>query len=299
MREDMSLSITGTMSAIVTPFTKDGEIDFDALEILVSGQIDAGMDAIVPCGTTGETPALSAEEFAQVVRAVVRQVQGRIPVIAGTGSNSTKKTIETTRLAKELGADAALVVVPYYNKPGPTMQVAHFQSVANEGGLPVVLYNVPGRTGINMPAAVTIELAAHPNVIAVKEASGDLSQVQRILRETKQSEFTVLSGDDALALPMYSVGAHGVVSVAGNVVPRQMASIWTAWHSGKAEEASRTNAQLFPLFDALFVETNPVPAKVALSLLGRMQPTVRQPLGPATSETIDAMRSVLRGLELL
>ncbi len=295
----MSLSITGTMSAIVTPFDRDGTIDVNALKSLVDSQLHAGMNAIVPCGTTGETPTLSAEEFALVVKTVVQQVDGRIPVIAGTGSNNTKKTIETTRLAKELGCDAALVVVPYYNKPGPTMQAAHFRAVADNGGLPVVLYNVPGRTGTNMPANVTIELAAHKSIVAVKEASGDLSQVQRILHGTSGEHFTVLSGDDALALAMYSLGAHGVVSVAGNIVPQRMTTLWNAWASGNASEATRINAQLFPLFDALFAETNPVPAKTALSLLGMMEPVVRQPLGQAQEATVETMRNVLHQLELL
>lgn len=293
------MRLEGTMSAIVTPMRADGGIDESALRALVNAQLDAGMDAVVPCGTTGETPTLTHDEIRTVVQTTIEEVGGRVPVIVGTGSNSTAKTIENTRWAKELGADAALVVTPYYNKPGPGMLEAHYRAVAADGGLPVVLYNVPGRTGINMTAATTIALSRLDNVIAVKEASGSLTQVQAILAGTDEASFTLLSGDDAMTLPMYSVGAHGLVSVAGNIVPGEVKAMRTKYLAGDVRGAAAQARRLFPLFEALFVESNPVPCKVGLHLLGRMTPTVRAPLGEASPATVERMRSVLTSLGLL
>jgi 4-hydroxy-tetrahydrodipicolinate synthase len=293
------MRLTGTMTAIVTPFDQNGRVDEDALRAHIHTQLDAGHDGIVPCGTTGETPTLSIEEFQQVVRATVEEVKGRVPVIAGTGSNNTRTSIETTRLARELGVDAALVVTPYYNKPGPAMLEAHFRKVASEGGLPVVLYNVPGRTGTNMTAPVVHALAAVDNIIAVKEASGNLSQVQAILGGVDTSRFTVLSGDDALALPMYSVGAHGVVSVAANLVPAEMRAVHRLFLAGDVAAAAAANARLFPLYEALFCESNPVPAKIGLELMGRMTSRVREPLGAGMPATVERLRAVLTELALL
>ena len=293
------MRLDGTMSAIVTPFGADGAIDQDALRALIQSQIDAGMDGIVPCGTTGETPTLTSAEYRQVVSSTVEEVAGRIPVVAGTGSNDTRKTVETTRLARELGADGALVVTPYYNKPGPAMLEAHFRRVAAEGGLPVVLYNVPGRTGINMLAETTIALSKVSGIVAIKEASGNLGQVQAILAGTDDAEFTVLSGDDALALPMYAVGAHGLISVAGNVVPREMREIRTRFLAGDVRGAAALNLRLFPLFEALFCEANPVPCKAALAMQGRMGDTVRQPLGPLQARSRERVAGVMKALELL
>lgn len=287
------------MSAIVTPMRDDGRVDEDALRALVNAQLDAGMDAIVPCGTTGETPTLTDDEYRLVVRATVSEVNGRVPVIAGTGSNSTRKTVEFTRTAKELGVDAALVVTPYYNKPGQGMMYNHFRSVATDGGLPVVLYNVPGRTGVNMSADTTIALSKLDAVIAIKEASGDLSQVQAILAGTDERSFTLVSGDDALSLPMYAVGSHGVISVAGNIVPKAVKSVRTSFLAGDVSGAATQARRLFPLYEALFVESNPVPCKVALHLLGRMSPTVRAPLGTASDNTVTKITQVLTGLGLL
>jgi len=293
------MRLEGTMSAIVTPFCDDGSIDQDALRAHIQRQIDAGMDAIVPCGTTGETPTLSHDEYTTVVATTVEVVNGQIPVIAGTGTNSTKTSVELTQYAQSLGVDAALVVTPYYNKPGPAMLEAHYRAVAKDGGLPVVLYNVPGRTGINMQASTVHALSAVDNIIAVKEASGSLGQVQAILSGTDSSNFTVVSGDDALTLPMYSVGGHGVISVAGNLVPGQMKEIRTRYLNGDVAGAAAINARLFPLYQALFCEANPVPSKAALAMMGLMKSRVREPLGPLQAESQDLVRSVIQSLELI
>lgn len=292
------MRLTGTMTAIVTPFTADGSVDEEALRRHIQHQLDGGIDGLVPCGTTGETPTLTVEEYQRVVRTTVELAGGKVPIIAGTGSNSTRKTVELTRMARELGVDCALVVTPYYNKPGPAMLEAHYRKVALEGGLPIVLYNVPSRTGINLAPSVVHKLAKLDAIIAVKEAAGSLGQVQEILGGT-DDQITVLSGDDALALPMYSVGAHGVISVAANVAPAEMKAVHTRFFEGDVAGAAALQAELFPLFSALFCETNPVPCKAALATMGRMTSTVREPLGAASEATIARLGGVLADLGLL
>lgn len=294
------MKLRGTFTALVTPFQADGSFDEPAFRALVERQLASGIDGLVPCGTTGETPTLTSEEYARVISITVELAGGRVPVIAGTGSNSTRKTIEATRLARELGADAALVVTPYYNKPGQDMLRAHYEAVVRDGGLPVVLYNVPGRTGVNMSADTTLALAQLPGVLGIKEACGDLAQVQSILAGLQPgSAFQVLSGDDNMALGMYAVGARGLISVASNVIPREVASLWNRFAAGDISAAARENLRLFPLFRALFVEPNPVPCKAAMALRGYMTNTVRMPLGPAQPATVELMTRVLRSLELL
>ncbi len=292
--------LRGAITALITPFRADGKVDDVALRSLIERQLDAGITGLIPCGTTGETPTLNHDEIATVISITVETVRGRVPVIAGTGSNSTQKTIESTRLARELGADAALVVTPYYNKPGPKMLEAHYRAVAADGGLPVVLYNVPGRTGINMTAETTLALTQVPGIMAIKEASGDLAQVQAILAGLPpDSSFRVLSGDDNLALPMFAVGATGVISVASNVLPAEVSALWDAFERGDIATAARQNLRLFPLFRALFVECNPVPAKAAMKLLGLCTDEVRMPLGPAQASTAELMKKVLTALGAL
>ncbi len=293
------MRLTGTYTAIVTPFKADLSVDESALRAHIQRQLDAGIDGIVPCGTTGETPTLTMDEYKLVVSTTVEVVDGRVPVIAGTGSNNTVHTIEWTRTAKELGVDAALVVTPYYNKPGPSMMEAHYRALAEEGGLPIVLYNVPGRTGSNMLPSTTAALSTLDSVIAIKEACGSLSQVQEILTQTNADQFTVVSGDDALALPMYALGSHGVISVASNVVPADMKAIHQRYSAGDVDGAAAINARLFPLFQALFCESNPVPCKVALSMQGHMTSAVRPPLGPMQESSVKRVRSVMTGLQLL
>lgn len=290
----------GTFTALVTPMRDDAErsLDLEALERLVEQQIAGGIDGLVPCGTTGEAATLSHDEWATVVKETIRIARGRVPVIAGTGSNSTAKTIATTRAAKELGVDAALVVTPYYNKPSQAGLRAHYEAVLDAVAIPVVLYNVPGRTACNMTAETTAALAAHPNVAAVKEASGNLEQVQAIIERT-EGRFAVLSGDDALAVPMYAVGGRGVISVVSNPAPARTAALYRDFRAGKVEAAAQGQVALRALIAALFCESNPQPAKAAMHLLGLMQPVVRLPLLTASQQAREQVRVALQGLGML
>ena len=277
--------LKGSFTALYTPFNDDGSVDIEAYDALCNRLIEVGV-GLVPCGTTGETPTLTTDEYDTLVRCAVEVSAGRRPVIAGTGSNSTEATIAQTRHAKSLGADVALVVVPYYNKPPQASIIAHFEAVADEGGLPVMLYNVPGRTARNMEVDTILRLAQHPNIVAVKEASGDIDQIQRVCLGVPD-DFWVLSGDDALTLPLIRAGGHGVVSVAGNVVPSQLNTLVQAALTGDRPTADALQAKLIGLFDALFATTNPTPVKRAGELLGHCMRHTRLPL--LASECSDAM----------
>jgi 4-hydroxy-tetrahydrodipicolinate synthase len=283
---------SGSLVALVTPF-RDGRVDLRTLEDLVDYQIESGTHGIVPCGTTGESATLSHEEHELVIRAVVERVKGRVPVVAGTGSNNTAEAVRLTRFAQEAGADGALLISPYYNKPTQRGLVAHFERIARETSLPLVLYNVPGRTASNMLPSTVIECSRLPNVVAIKEASGSIDQTVEILRGSK---LTVLSGDDSLTLPLMAVGAKGVISVAANVAPREMAQLADHCRAGEWEEARKLHFRLFPLFKALFVETNPIPVKAALALEGRIGEEIRLPLTPLASEHRDFLERVLGAL---
>lgn len=274
-------TLTGTFTALYTPFTPTGQVDVPALRALCERQVAAGV-GLVPCGTTGETPTLSDDEYDTVVGTALEVAAGRVPVLAGTGSNDTRHAIATTRRARELGVDAALVVTPYYNKPPQASLLRHFTAIADEGGLPVVLYNVPGRTGCNMTADTTLRLAEHPRVVAVKEASADLDQIQRVVFGAPDG-FRVLSGDDAWTLPLLLLGGHGVISVAANVVPEQMAALVRAGLAADLGTARQMQRRLLPLFRAIFCTTNPIPVKRAAALLGHCGAELRLPL------TADAM----------
>jgi len=292
------MRLVGTHVALVTPF-KGGAVDEDALRGLIDHVIDGGVEGIVPCGTTGETPTLSRTEIARVISIAVEQAAGRVTVIAGSGSNSTAATMENTRAVRELGVDAALIATPYYNKPSQAGLVAHYEAVANAvPGFPFVLYNVPGRTGCNLLPETVEKLSHRDEVIAVKEASGDLSQAQSIL-DTCGDRLTVLSGDDALSLPMYALGGHGVITVAGNVVPREMSELHRIFQSGDLTGAAALQSRLNPLFEALFCEPNPQPCKAALALMGHMENELRLPLIPVTGGTLERMRGVLTELGCL
>jgi 4-hydroxy-tetrahydrodipicolinate synthase len=282
----------GILTALITPF-RDGAVDVPALRALVESQVAAGVHGLVACGTTGETPALTRDEYALVVRTVVEVAAGRVPVLAGTGGNSTPHTIETTRLAAGLGADAALVVTPYYNKPQQEGMVRHFQSVAAGGGLPVCLYNVPGRTGVNLLPETVVRLAGTAGVFGIKEASGTVSQVRDIVAGAGEA-FAVISGDDGLALAHWAVGSCGVISVASNVAPRAMVALWDAWKAGRTAEAARIDRTLAPLYAALFVESSPAPAKAAAAMLGMCTDEVREPLVPACARTREALAVALK-----
>lgn len=286
----MALKLEGSIVAIVTPFKDEGKnVDYEALDRLVEFQISNGTDGIVPAGTTGEAPTLSHEEHQKVIEAVIRKVNKRVPVIAGTGSNSTEKTIEMTCFAKKAGADAALVVVPYYNKPTQEGLYLHFKAVASVG-LPVVLYNVPGRSGAALTAKTIARLSQVPNIVAIKEASGSLDQVSDII---SQCDIIVLSGDDSLTLPMISVGAKGVISVIANIVPDKLKKLVSLALSGDYAEARKVHIELFKLSRIMFVESNPIPVKTAMGLLGLSDSTLRLPMSPLLSENVILLEKVL------
>jgi len=290
----------GTHTALVTPMRDDDarSVDLSALRALVDHQIAGGVDGLVACGTTGEASTLDGDEFEAVVATVVAQAAGRVPVIAGVGSNSTTKTVETTRNANRLGVDGVLVVTPYYNKPTQAGLLAHFRAVADASTSPVVLYNVPGRTGVNLLPATVAELARHPNIAALKEAAGSLEQIQETVRLTEFA-FPVLSGEDALCVPTYSVGGRGVISVVSNVAPARTSALWRDQSGGRRDEAARGQVALLPLIKALFSEPNPQPCKMALHLLGLMAPVARMPLITATDATRAVLERELRALGLL
>jgi 4-hydroxy-tetrahydrodipicolinate synthase len=285
------MRLFGTLTALVTPF-REGMVDEDALRRLIEFQLSEGIEGIVPCGSTGEAATLSYEEHERVMALTVKWVEGKVPVIPGTGSNSTKETVELTEIAKKVGADMALVVAPYYNRPTQEGMYQHFRRVAEEVGLPLVLYNIPGRTGVNMLPELVARLAQIPNIVAIKEASGSVQQVADIFRLTKGT-FTILSGDDNLFLPMMSVGATGVISVLSNIMPGKVRALGQAFLREKdAAKALALHTELIPLFLGMFVETNPVPVKEALYFMGMIEKDVRLPLCPLS----DQNRAYLKGL---
>ncbi len=290
----------GTFTAIVTPFCSDAQrsVDVPALKRLVEQQIAGTIDGIVVCGTTGEASTLDEDEYELVVSTVVQAAAGRVPVIAGTGGNSTAKTVATTKKACQLGIDGALVVTPYYNKPTQAGLIAHFEAVADASAVPIVLYNVPGRTGVNLLPPAVAQLAKHPNIIALKEAAGSLEQLQDIIGRTEFA-FPVLSGEDALCVPSYSVGGRGVISVMSNVAPALTAALYRNFRAGNIEQAARDQVALLPLVRLLFGEPNPQPIKMAMHLLGIMEPVARLPLITATDATRDALAAELKTLGLL
>lgn len=270
--------LTGSFTALITPF-RHGAVDTTALRALVEFQIAGGTAGLVPCGTTGEAATMTETEQERVIATVVEQTAGRVPVVAGTGTNGTATTIERTARARALGADAALIVTPYYNKPTQDGLYAHFAAITETIDLPLVLYNVPGRTGVNLLPETAVRLAQLPGIVAIKEASGSLDQSTQIVRETP-SEFVVLSGDDSLTLPIMGVGGRGVISVVANIVPAAVARLTAACLAGDFRAARDSHLALFDLCRAMFVETNPVPVKTAAARLGLCSPEVRLPLAP-------------------
>lgn len=288
----------GSLVALVTPF-KNGKVDFATLEKLVEFHLKRGTSALVPCGTTGESATLNYEEHEEVVRFVVKAAKKKIPVIAGAGSNSTQETIELSKAAKEDGADAVLLVVPYYNKPTQKGLYAHFRKVAEEVNIPIILYNIPGRTGVNMLPETIAKLAQDcKNIVGVKEASGSLDQVSEII-ETCPKDFVLLSGDDALTLPMLSVGGQGIISVIANLIPQDMAEMCNAWFRGDLEKARDLHHKMFPLVKALFIETNPIPIKTAMSLVGLCSSELRLPLAPMEEKNLEKLKKAMRDYGLL
>jgi 4-hydroxy-tetrahydrodipicolinate synthase len=297
--------LRGAFTALITPFTPDGAVDETAFRQLVRWQLLAGIDGLVPCGTTGEAPTLTADERERVIAATVdvaseRSWRDRVRIIAGTGTNDTAATIKATRRAAALGADAALVVAPYYNRPDGRMLEAHFRAVADEGDLPIVVYNVPSRTGTNVDAATFLRLAEHPRVIAIKEASGNLEQIATICRE-RPRDIAVLAGDDAWTLPILALGGDGVVSVASNEIPGELVSLCAAASAGDWESARRIYDRWLPLFLANFRGgPNPVPVKAAMLAMGLIESdAVRRPLLSLEPDARVAMAVTLRSLGLV
>ena len=286
------LRIEGLGTALVTPF-RDGAVDYASYEALVRRQVAAGVDFLVPLGSTAETPCLEDDEKVRLLDMTRRLFSG--PVVAGVGTNSLQATLRNIRLLEPYGADAWLVVVPYYNKPTQEGMYQYFKAVAESTEKAVILYNVPGRTGSNIKPETVLRLTRIPNIIAIKEASGDVNQILRIRREAP-ADFTVLSGNDDQTLPLVASGCNGVISVASNLAPVQMAALCAALRKGDMAEAVRLNNALMPLYDACFVESNPIPAKGALCALGLCANELRLPLTPATPPTVEKMHSVLAAL---
>ncbi|MBA4357387.1 MAG: 4-hydroxy-tetrahydrodipicolinate synthase [Humidesulfovibrio sp.] len=286
------MQLRGAFTALVTPF-KNGAVDEEAYRAFIEWQIEQGINGVVPCGTTGEAPTLSHPEQGQVIRICVDQVKGRVPVIAGAGSNSTKEAIELTALAKKAGADAALLITPYYNKPTPDGLVAHFKAIAREASMPFIVYNVPGRTGLNLLPKTLQRIAREvPEVIGCKEATGDIKQGSEVV-ELMGKDFIVLSGDDFTVLPLLSVGGCGTISVTSNVMPAKMAGMIDAFFKRDIARALALHMEMNPVNRAMFLETNPIPVKAALSLMGKMGPEIRLPLVPLEPANLTKLTNVL------
>ncbi|MBT8042500.1 MAG: 4-hydroxy-tetrahydrodipicolinate synthase [Kiritimatiellales bacterium] len=286
---------TGVYTALVTPFGADGAVDFGKLEALVDFQVAGGVDGIVPVGTTGESPTLRTAEHLKVIEVVAARAAGRCKVMAGTGANSTAEAIELTEAVKEFGVDGTLQVTPYYNKPNNSGLIQHFSAVADLG-LPVVLYNVPGRSAREIPLEVVAELAQHPNIVSIKEAAGS---VERVTAIRKLCDIEVLSGDDALALAMIKVGACGVISVASNIIPAEIVTLIQAALEGDYETADSMHAHYAQLFDDLFIDTNPIPIKAAMAMKGLIEETYRLPMCSTTDENKAILRKTLAKAEVL
>ncbi|MCX5830733.1 MAG: 4-hydroxy-tetrahydrodipicolinate synthase [Deltaproteobacteria bacterium] len=287
----------GAIVALVTPFKK-GRVDEEALRALIEMQISNGTDGIVPCGTTGESATLSHEEHDRVIEITIEAVRKRVPVIAGTGSNSTAEALRLTRHAHEAGADGVLMVTPYYNKPTQEGLYQHFQAIAAEVPIPVILYNVPGRTGGNLLPETVLRLASVPNIVGIKEASGSLKQIMDVIHLCPD-DFSVLSGDDAVALPVLAMGGSGVISVFANVAPADMAGMIDAYQAGDMAKARKMHYRMLPLMDALFIETNPIPVKAALAMMGLIDYEFRLPLCRLSQTNEDKLRNILTAYGLL
>jgi 4-hydroxy-tetrahydrodipicolinate synthase len=286
---EKEMYFTGVYTALVTPFAEDGSVDFQKLEELVEFQIANGVDGIVPVGTTGESPTLDTDEHLKVIETVAMTAAGRVKIVAGTGANSTAEAIDLTAAAKEYGVDGTLQVTPYYNKPNDAGLIQHFSAVADLG-LPVVLYNVPGRSAREIPLPVVAELAKHPNIVSVKEAAGS---VQRVIDIKRLCDIEVVSGDDSLALPMIREGACGVISVASNIVPAEVVALIRAALAGDFDTAQRMHDQYAQVFNDLFIDTNPIPIKAAMAMKGLCLETYRLPMCSTTDENKAVLRATL------
>lgn len=284
----------GVLPAIITPFFRDSSmsLDLEGLESNIESLLQRGVHGIVPCGSTGESATLTFEEHETVIARTVEVVDGRVPVLAGTGSNSTAEAMRLTRSAKDAGADGALIISPYYNKPNRSGLIKHFTKLADLD-LPIVIYNVPGRTAQNLQPDLVAELAEHPNIVGIKEASGDITQISRIIEETQDEDFSVLSGDDAMTLPILAIGGAGVISVAANIVPGLMVEMYESFSAGDLAHAQDLHYILSPLMRAMFIDTNPIPVKKAVELLGMAAGPVRLPLDELDAARTELLKGVL------
>lgn len=289
--------IQGVLPAIITPFTKDNEIDKEGLRQNIEFLIENGVSGIVPCGTTGEAATLSIKEHEKVIEYAVDC--STVPVVAGTGSNNTTEALELTKFAMDAGADVALMITPYYNKPNDKGMLAHFRTVADAVDIPIILYNVPSRTGINLKPEIVAELAKVSNIKGIKEASGILDQITKILELTRDEDFVVLSGDDGLTLPIMALGGKGVISVVANVAPKLMVSMVEAFNRGDMDKARKLHLALAPLIRAVFLETNPIPIKKAVELIGLPAGNLRLPLAPISEENEKKLKAALNDLNLI
>ncbi|MGB2755056.1 MAG: 4-hydroxy-tetrahydrodipicolinate synthase [Phycisphaerae bacterium] len=287
---------TGMLVALVTPF-KNGQVDYGGIERLVDWHIEQGTEGLVPVGTTGESPTVDVAEHQKIVKTVVERSAGRIPVVAGTGGNATAEAIHLTRYAKDVGADGSLQVCPYYNKPTQEGLYRHFAAIAEAVDLPMVLYNIPGRTGVSLAPVTIARLAQLPQVVAVKEATGSIDQASEIL---SRCDLVVLSGDDSLTLPLMAVGAQGVISVVGNLVPKDMKRLTDAMLAGDVATAQEAHRRLFPLCRAMFIETNPIPVKTAMKMVGLLESDEKRlPMTDLTPEHAEALKKALQEYGLL
>jgi 4-hydroxy-tetrahydrodipicolinate synthase len=289
---------TGCGTALVTPFRRDQSIDEEALRRLIRRQIDAGINFLVPCGTTGESPTLSRAEHLNVVQITVEEAKGAVPVLAGAGGYDTHEVIELAIACKMVGADGILSVTPYYNKPSQEGLFQHYQAIASAVNLPIVVYSVQGRTGVNVEPATLARLAAIQNIVGVKEASGNISQMANVIHEVPSS-FAVLSGDDAIAIPLIALGGRGIISVVSNEIPAEMTQLAQACLRGDFESARAIQARFLPLMNVNFVESNPIPVKAALGLMGLLEPVYRLPMTPPSPANLKKIEAVLNSVGLL
>jgi 4-hydroxy-tetrahydrodipicolinate synthase len=291
------MKLEGTFVALVSPF-KNNQLNVDKIKELVRFHIDNGTDGIVPCGTTGESPALSEAEKDVMIKTVIQEAAGKVTVVAGTGTNNTEKTIKATQRAREFGADAALVITPYYNKPTQEGLYRHFEAVVKSVDIPIMIYNVPGRTSVNILPETVARLAKFDNIVAIKEASGDLNQVSEVIDRCGDS-IKVFSGDDTLFTPILSVGGAGVVSVVANIAPKDLKSLFTAFKTGNMNEVHKWHYQLLPLCNAMFFETNPIPVKTAMNFLGYEVGDLRLPLAPMSDTNRQKLSNSLKEYGLM
>ena len=292
------MKLSGVITALVTPFNADGSVDYGKLKELVNFQIENGVSGILPMGTTGESPTVSNQEHPLIIQTVVEQTAKRVPVIAGTGSNCTEEAVKMTKIAADLGADMTLQVAPYYNKPNQEGFFRHFSEIANKCSIPTILYNIPGRSAKNIEPQTILKLAQHNNIIGVKEASGSIPQAMEIIH-SKPDDFLLFSGDDNLTLPLTSIGGNGVISVISNIIPKEMSAFVKLALEKESDKAIKEHYRLFPLFKAMFLDTNPIPVKTALALMGKIEGNFRLPMCEMSQPLKSELELILKKFNLI